>query len=118
MAIANPVSWRPVRSFADASAKLLILRGFARDRHAAIGAFGNFFQPRTLTFAAWAPLLAIAVLVDAALRRWRILGVAAKLFEEGPLDYAFDRHVQKKREPHEPRPDFDEQRVGEHLEHP
>jgi hypothetical protein len=44
---------------------------------AAIGAFGNFFQPRTLTFAAWAPLLAIAVLVDAALKRWRILGLAA-----------------------------------------
>jgi len=44
---------------------------------AAVGAFGNFFQPRTLTFAAWAPLLAIAVLVDAALKRWRILGVAA-----------------------------------------
>jgi hypothetical protein len=44
---------------------------------AAVGSFGNFFQPRTLAFAAWAPLLAIAVLVDAAWRRRWVLGVAA-----------------------------------------
>ncbi len=44
---------------------------------AAVGAFGNFLQPRTLAFAAWAPLLAIAALVDAAARRWRVLGFAA-----------------------------------------
>jgi hypothetical protein len=42
---------------------------------AGIGTFNHFLLPRTLAFAAWAPLLAVAVLVDAALRRSRPLGV-------------------------------------------
>jgi hypothetical protein len=44
---------------------------------AAVGAGAHFFIPRTLTFGAWAPLVAVAFLLDAALRRWRMVGVAA-----------------------------------------
>jgi uncharacterized membrane protein len=44
---------------------------------AAVGLRSHFFIPRTLAFGAWAPLLAVAFLLDAALRRWRIVGTAA-----------------------------------------
>ena len=40
-------------------------------------------QPRTLAFAAWAPLLAIAVLVDAVARRSRLVGLAAFVLVAG-----------------------------------
>lgn len=42
-----------------------------------IGVAMPFLLARTLSIAAWAPLVAIGVLVDAGLRRWRVLGVAA-----------------------------------------
>jgi len=44
---------------------------------AVVGRFGNFLQPRTLAFAAWAPLLLVAVLLDAGLRRSRLVGTVA-----------------------------------------
>jgi mannosyltransferase len=44
---------------------------------AAVGVGYHFFIPRTLAFGAWAPLLAVAFLLDAALRRWRLVGAAA-----------------------------------------
>jgi hypothetical protein len=44
---------------------------------ATLGRFGSFLQPRTLAFAAWAPLLAISAVLDEVLRRWRLAGVAA-----------------------------------------
>ena len=43
----------------------------------AVGTVSHFFIPRTLAFAAWAPLVAIAFLLDAALRRERLVGIAA-----------------------------------------
>ena len=46
---------------------------------AVIGIFTPFLLDRTLTLAAWAPLVAIAYLVDAAFRRWTALGVTATL---------------------------------------
>ncbi|HZP30842.1 MAG TPA: hypothetical protein VFC99_17975, partial [Acidimicrobiia bacterium] len=42
---------------------------------AVIGLFEHFFIARTLAFGAWAPLAAIAFLLDAAVRRYRALGV-------------------------------------------
>jgi len=44
---------------------------------AVIGRFGTFLQPRTLAFAAWAPLLAIAAVLDVLLHRRRLAGIAA-----------------------------------------
>jgi uncharacterized membrane protein len=44
---------------------------------AAVGFRSHFFIPRTLAFGAWAPFLAVAFLLDAALRRWRLVGTAA-----------------------------------------
>jgi mannosyltransferase len=46
---------------------------------AAIGIFTPFLLDRTLTLAAWAPVIAIAALVDAAFRRWNALGVVAMI---------------------------------------
>ena len=43
---------------------------------AGIGVFASFLFDRTLTLASWAPLLAIAFLLDAARRRWRTAGTA------------------------------------------
>ena len=37
----------------------------------------HLLLPRTLAFAAWAPLAALAALIDQATARWRMLGVAA-----------------------------------------
>ena len=39
-----------------------------------LGIFSHFLLGRTLTFASWAPLVAVAFLVDALLRRWRLVG--------------------------------------------
>ncbi len=44
---------------------------------AAVGAVTPFFLDRTVTAEAWAPVLAVAFLVDAAARRWRALGAVA-----------------------------------------
>jgi hypothetical protein len=44
---------------------------------AAVGVRYSFFIPRTIAFGAWAPFLAVAFLLDAALRRWRLVGTAA-----------------------------------------
>jgi hypothetical protein len=44
---------------------------------AVVGAFTPFFLDRTVTAEAWAPILAVGFLVDAAARRWRPLGIAA-----------------------------------------
>ena len=41
---------------------------------AAVGAVTPFFLDRTVTAEAWAPVLAVAFVVDAAARRWRALG--------------------------------------------
>ena len=43
---------------------------------AVIGLFSSFLFDRTLTLASWAPLLAVAVLLDAARVRWDLLGRA------------------------------------------
>ncbi len=43
---------------------------------AVIGVFASFLFDRTLTLASWAPLMAIAYLLDAARRRWRTVGTA------------------------------------------
>ena len=43
---------------------------------AAIGVFASFLFDRTLTLASWAPLLALAFLLDAGRRRWRTAGTA------------------------------------------
>jgi hypothetical protein len=42
-----------------------------------VGLHFHVLLPRAMAFAAWAPLLALAALCDAALRRFRPLGVAA-----------------------------------------
>jgi hypothetical protein len=44
---------------------------------AIIGMRAHFLLPRSLAFLSWAPLLALAAVVEAALRRWSALGVAA-----------------------------------------
>lgn len=44
---------------------------------AAVGAVTPFFLDRTVTAEAWAPVLAVAFVVDTAARRWRVLGVVA-----------------------------------------
>ena len=44
---------------------------------AAVGAVTPFFLDRTVTAEAWAPILAVAFVVDAAARRWRALGAVA-----------------------------------------
>ena len=44
---------------------------------AGVGAITPFFLDRTVTAAAWAPILAIGFLIDAAARRWRALGAVA-----------------------------------------
>ena len=46
---------------------------------AVIGVFASFLFDRTLTLASWAPLLALAFLLDAARRRWRMAGTAIAL---------------------------------------
>jgi hypothetical protein len=46
---------------------------------AGVGLVSHSFLPRTLAFAAWAPLVALAAVVDAAVRRWRLLGIASLL---------------------------------------
>ena len=46
---------------------------------ALIGVFASFLFDRTLTLASWAPLLALAFLLDAARRRWRMAGTAIAL---------------------------------------
>jgi len=43
---------------------------------AVIGVFASFLFDRTLTLSSWAPLMAIAFLLDAARRRWRTAGTA------------------------------------------
>ena len=43
---------------------------------AVIGVFASFLFDRTLTLASWAPLMAIAFLLDAGRRRWRTAGTA------------------------------------------
>jgi hypothetical protein len=43
---------------------------------AVIGLFSSFLFDRTLTLASWAPLLAVAALLDAARVRWDLLGRA------------------------------------------
>jgi uncharacterized membrane protein len=43
---------------------------------ALLGLFASFLFDRTLTLASWAPLLAIAFLLDGARRRWRTAGTA------------------------------------------
>ncbi|HEX5588382.1 MAG TPA: hypothetical protein VFZ17_13800, partial [Acidimicrobiia bacterium] len=43
---------------------------------AVIGAFSAFLLPRTLTLASWAPVVAVAFLLEAARRRWDARGVA------------------------------------------
>jgi uncharacterized membrane protein len=43
---------------------------------ALIGLFSSFLFDRTLTLASWAPLLAVAALLDAARVRWDVLGRA------------------------------------------
>ncbi|MDQ1430355.1 MAG: mannosyltransferase, partial [Actinomycetota bacterium] len=44
---------------------------------ATVGVFTPFFLDRTVTAEAWAPVLAVGFLVDAAARRWRPLGITA-----------------------------------------
>jgi hypothetical protein len=44
---------------------------------AVIGVFHAFLLPRTLTLASWAPVLAVAFLLDAVLRRWKAVGLVA-----------------------------------------
>jgi hypothetical protein len=43
---------------------------------AVVGLFSSFLFDRTLTLASWAPLLAVAAVLDAARRRWDLLGRA------------------------------------------
>jgi uncharacterized membrane protein len=47
---------------------------------AVIGLFTPFFLNRTLAVASWAPVVAVAALVDALFRRWRAAGAAALVF--------------------------------------
>jgi hypothetical protein len=44
---------------------------------AAVGVVTPFFLDRTVTAEAWAPILAVGFLVDAAARRWRPMGIVA-----------------------------------------
>lgn len=46
---------------------------------AVIGAFSPFLLDRTLSVAAWAPALALGVLGDAVIARWRLVGTAVVL---------------------------------------
>jgi hypothetical protein len=41
---------------------------------AVVGIRTHFLLPRSLAFASWAPLLALAAVVDAAIRRWAAMG--------------------------------------------
>jgi uncharacterized membrane protein len=46
---------------------------------AGVGLVSHSFLSRTLAFGAWAPLVALAALVEQAARRWRVLGIASAL---------------------------------------
>jgi hypothetical protein len=66
--------WRRDRSLAHVGLALGVLP-FAMA--AAIGIFTPFFLNRTVTLAAWAPVVAVAYCIDAVFRRSQLIGVAA-----------------------------------------
>src|SRR4029077_12525615 len=46
---------------------------------AVLGLQMHVFWPKTLAFASWGPMLALAAIVEVAVRRWRPLGIGAGL---------------------------------------